>query len=134
MTAALLAAFLTAGTLSGVEWAAAQEPVAVPPPVMTGIDVLAERGFADIKGKRVGLITNQTGHDAKGRATFQILANASDVTLSALFGACFLLGLDTLQRALLGAHALPPGVAMSLVGGPFFLALLLLSRRELDTW
>jgi iron complex transport system permease protein len=54
--------------------------------------------------------------------------------LSALLGACFLLGIDTSQRALLGGRALPPGVAMSLVGGPFFLGLLLTHRRELDTW
>lgn len=54
--------------------------------------------------------------------------------LAALFGACFLLAVDTAQRALLGPQALPPGVAMSLLGGPFFLGLLLLSRRELDTW
>ena len=54
--------------------------------------------------------------------------------LSALLGACFLLGIDTSQRALLGDRALPPGVAMSLVGGPFFLGLLLTHRRELDTW
>src|SRR6185436_7120321 len=30
-------------------------------PVATGADVLAASGFADLAGKRVGLITNQTG-------------------------------------------------------------------------
>jgi iron complex transport system permease protein len=54
--------------------------------------------------------------------------------LSTIFGACLLLGIDTAQRAALGEFALPPGVAMSLVGGPLFLALLLRHRRELDTW
>ena len=76
----------------------------------------------------VGLVAPHLVRLLAGRAHRALLP------LSALFGACFLLGLDTLQRALLGAHALPPGVAMSLVGGPFFLALLLLARRELDTW
>jgi iron complex transport system permease protein len=76
----------------------------------------------------VGLVAPHLVRLLAGRAHRALLP------LSALFGACFLLGLDTAQRALLGTQALPPGVAMSLVGGPFFLALLLLSRRELDTW
>ncbi|TPW20428.1 MAG: hypothetical protein FD126_1694 [Elusimicrobia bacterium] len=71
MTGALLAALLCA--------------VPARAQVLSGIDVLAERGFSDLKGKRVGLITNQTGRDRTGRTTVQILANASDVTLSALF-------------------------------------------------
>jgi len=54
--------------------------------------------------------------------------------LSPLAGAVFLLGVEWGQRALLGDRALPPGVMMSLVGGPFFLALLLWQRKELDTW
>ena len=54
--------------------------------------------------------------------------------LSMLSGACLLLGIDTVQRAVLEEYALPPGVAMSLIGGPLFLGLLLRHRRELDTW
>jgi iron complex transport system permease protein len=54
--------------------------------------------------------------------------------LAPLAGAAFLLGVEWAQRAVLGDRALPPGVMMSLVGGPFFLALLLWQRRELDTW
>ncbi|MBM3988777.1 MAG: iron ABC transporter permease [Planctomycetes bacterium] len=49
-------------------------------------------------------------------------------------GAAFLLGADVLQRWLFGAGALQPGVMMSLVGGPFFLFLLVRSRREVSTW
>lgn len=49
-------------------------------------------------------------------------------------GALFLLGADVLQRFLLGDGALQPGVMMSLVGGPFFLFLLIRSRREVSTW
>ncbi len=54
--------------------------------------------------------------------------------LSACGGAVFLLGCDWGQRALLGAWALQPGVLMSLIGGPFFLLLLLRQRRSLSTW
>jgi len=49
-------------------------------------------------------------------------------------GAAFLLGADVLQRWLFGAGALQPGVMMSVVGGPFFLFLLVRSRREVSTW
>ena len=49
-------------------------------------------------------------------------------------GAAFLLGADVLQRWILGAGALQPGVMMSVVGGPFFLFLLVRSRREVSTW
>jgi iron complex transport system permease protein len=54
--------------------------------------------------------------------------------LSVLLGAVFMLGVDTGQRALLGEQALPPGVTMALVGGPAFIVLLLLARREVDAW
>jgi iron complex transport system permease protein len=76
----------------------------------------------------VGLVAPHLVRLLSGRAHRALLP------LSALLGACFLLGVDTAQRALLGASALPPGVAMSLVGGPFFLGLLLAHRKELDTW
>src|SRR5688572_19431734 len=49
-------------------------------------------------------------------------------------GALFLLGADLLQRILLGEGALQPGVMMSLVGGPFFLFLLVRARREISAW
>lgn len=51
----------------------------------TGIDVLEEQGFAPLRGKRVGLITNQTGVDSRGRRTIDLLAHARDVKLVALF-------------------------------------------------
>jgi iron complex transport system permease protein len=54
--------------------------------------------------------------------------------LSVLGGGVFLLGTDLLQRALLGDGALQPGVMMSLVGGPFFLLLLVRHRREVGGW
>jgi ABC-type Fe3+-siderophore transport system permease subunit len=39
-----------------------------------------------------------------------------------------------LQRIVLGDGVLQPGVMMSLVGGPFFLFLLLRQRREIAHW
>jgi uncharacterized protein YbbC (DUF1343 family) len=54
--------------------------------VKLGIDVLEERQFAELKGKRVGLITNATGLDSHGVSTVDILRQAPDVHLVALFG------------------------------------------------
>jgi uncharacterized protein YbbC (DUF1343 family) len=51
----------------------------------TGIDVLEEQNFAALRGKRVGLITNQTGVDSQGRRTIDVLAHADGVKLVALF-------------------------------------------------
>jgi uncharacterized protein YbbC (DUF1343 family) len=51
----------------------------------TGIDVLEEQDFAPLRGKRVGLITNQTGVDSQGRRTIDVLAHAAGVRLVAIF-------------------------------------------------
>ncbi|MFA6319167.1 MAG: DUF1343 domain-containing protein, partial [Elusimicrobiota bacterium] len=53
--------------------------------VATGLDVLEKSGFAQLQGKRVGLITNQTGKDRSGRTTADVLADAPGVTLAKLF-------------------------------------------------
>ena len=53
--------------------------------VLAGIDTLEADGFATLQGKRVGLITNQTGKDRAGRSTIEILAHAPGVKLVALF-------------------------------------------------
>jgi uncharacterized protein YbbC (DUF1343 family) len=55
------------------------------PAVLSGIDVLQERGFRDLKDRRIGLITNQTGVDSKGVLTARILSAAPGVTMAALF-------------------------------------------------
>jgi uncharacterized protein YbbC (DUF1343 family) len=52
---------------------------------LTGIDVLEAQKFAPLAGKRVGLITNQTGIDRNRRSTIDLLANAPGVKLVALF-------------------------------------------------
>lgn len=57
----------------------------LPPKTKTGIDVLEEQNFAPLKGMRIGLITNQTGVDSKGRRTIDMLAAADGVKLVALF-------------------------------------------------
>lgn len=52
--------------------------------VKTGIEVLRERNFDLLKGKRVGLVTNPTGVDNQLRSTIDILHK--HVNLVALFG------------------------------------------------
>jgi uncharacterized protein YbbC (DUF1343 family) len=52
---------------------------------LTGIDVLAAQKFAPLAGKRIGLITNQTGIDHARRSTIDLLAHAPGVKLVALF-------------------------------------------------
>ena len=56
------------------------------PVVKPGIDVLMERNFDVLKGKRVGLVTNPTGISANGTQTIDVLFDAKDVNLVALFG------------------------------------------------
>ncbi|MGA3172537.1 MAG: DUF1343 domain-containing protein [Chthoniobacteraceae bacterium] len=53
--------------------------------VLLGIDVLQREHFAPLLGKRVGLITNQTGVNSDGVKTRYILARAPGVDLVALF-------------------------------------------------
>ena len=50
-----------------------------------GIDVLKAQGFASLGGRRIGLVTNQTGVDSAGTRTRLILRNARNVQLVALF-------------------------------------------------
>jgi uncharacterized protein YbbC (DUF1343 family)/CubicO group peptidase (beta-lactamase class C family) len=57
-----------------------------PRPVLNGIDVLVKQNFAPLKGKKIGLVTNHTGHDRARRATIDLLKEAPGVTLVALFG------------------------------------------------
>jgi uncharacterized protein YbbC (DUF1343 family) len=53
--------------------------------VRLGADRLAEAMPAVLTGKRVGLITNHTGHDRQRTPTIDLLAARKDVTLVALF-------------------------------------------------
>lgn len=53
--------------------------------VEPGIATLRNDNFAQLRGKRVGLITNPTGVDNQLRSTIDILHEAEGVTLTALF-------------------------------------------------
>lgn len=53
--------------------------------VIPGVDVLAQQNFEILKGKRVGLITNHTGLTRDNRSTIDVLAEAPQVNLVALF-------------------------------------------------
>ena len=63
-----------------------REAFASEPVVKTGLEVLRERGFEELKGRRVGLVTNPSGVDACLRSTIDILFNAPEVELVALYG------------------------------------------------
>ncbi len=52
---------------------------------LNGIDVLVRENFSMLKGKRVGLITNQTGKDQNGNSTIDLLFKAPNVKLTTLF-------------------------------------------------
>ena len=54
--------------------------------VKTGIEVLRERGFAGLEGRRVGLVTNPSGADRYLKSTIDILFEAPQVNLVALYG------------------------------------------------
>ncbi|MFQ5694990.1 MAG: exo-beta-N-acetylmuramidase NamZ domain-containing protein, partial [Terriglobia bacterium] len=55
------------------------------PRVQVGVDVLVENALAPLQGKRVGLVTNQTGRAGDGRRTLDVLAEAAGVQLVAVF-------------------------------------------------
>lgn len=54
--------------------------------VLTGIDVLEANGFQQLKGKKVGLVTNPTGINKDLVSTVDVLFNAEGVELVALYG------------------------------------------------
>jgi uncharacterized protein YbbC (DUF1343 family) len=54
-------------------------------PVRSGLDVLVEQDFAPLRQHAVGLVTNQTGIDARGRRGIDLIAGARDVRLHAIF-------------------------------------------------
>lgn len=53
--------------------------------VKPGVEVLRDSGFRGLKGKRVGLVTNPSGVDRHLRSTIDILYEAADVNLVALY-------------------------------------------------
>ncbi|MBC8871214.1 MAG: DUF1343 domain-containing protein [Planctomycetes bacterium] len=53
--------------------------------VSTGIDVLEQEELRSLQGRRVGLITNHTGVNRRGVSTAELLHQADNVNLKALF-------------------------------------------------
>ena len=54
--------------------------------VQTGLEVLISQNFKILHGKKVGLITNQTGVDSKLKSTVDIFYEAQEVNLVAMYG------------------------------------------------
>lgn len=53
--------------------------------VLAGVDVLESQHFAALRGKHIGIVTNHTGLDARGRTTIEVLIHAEGVQVVALF-------------------------------------------------
>jgi uncharacterized protein YbbC (DUF1343 family) len=53
--------------------------------VLLGIDMLERGEYAVLKGKRIGLITNHTGRDRRGKSTLDLLYSAPGVRVAAVF-------------------------------------------------
>ena len=71
--------------LSSVLAALSAASIVAAPVVKPGVETLRESGFEALKGKRVGLITNPTGVDNSLKSTIDILHEAPEVELVALF-------------------------------------------------
>jgi uncharacterized protein YbbC (DUF1343 family) len=77
------------------------------PRVLTGIDVLRSRGFAELQGKRIGLLTHTAATAADGRSTLELLKRAEGVRLAAVFSPEH--GLDASQEGLVRSS--PPSAS-----------------------
>ncbi len=53
--------------------------------VKPGVEVLRDKGFDVLIGKKVGLVTNPTGVDSHLKSTIDILHEAEGVKLTALY-------------------------------------------------
>lgn len=85
---------LVAESLTGIQWPGtpASDPLPLEgqtaqtgKPVMNGIDVLVKNKFAPLRGRRVGLITNQTGVDRNRKSLVELLRHAPGVDLRCIF-------------------------------------------------
>lgn len=63
------------------------EAITDPPPgnVLPGLDVLEQDGFKQLAGRRVGVITNHTGVNRDGVSAIQLLHDAKNVDVAAVF-------------------------------------------------
>jgi uncharacterized protein YbbC (DUF1343 family) len=78
MNTHVLSALLLSVSMAAMPCAAIAE-------VLAGIDVLRRDNFGPLAGRKVGLITNQTGTTTRGESTVGLLNAASRVNLVALF-------------------------------------------------
>lgn len=145
------------GWHAGVVWSGLLLAAAVVPFVATELDLLAG-GEDDAAGLGVNVRRTKTivltaaalaaaaAISVSGQIAFvglvvphllRLVVGTSHRTLLPLCllgGPTFLLGADVAQRWAFGASTLQPGVMMSLVGGPFFLFLLVRQRGSLLSW
>lgn len=85
-TAALLAGLVVISAMTAVSAASDRTlHTAKKPSIQTGIDRLLKNYKQELEGKRVGLITNPTGVNASLKSSVDVLYEAPDIHLTALF-------------------------------------------------
>ena len=82
---ALLLVFSSAACSGGQDVSKMDEANSTKKLVRPGVEVLISDSLHLVSGKRVGLITNQTGIDRSGRSDIDILADHPEITLAALY-------------------------------------------------
>jgi uncharacterized protein YbbC (DUF1343 family) len=82
---ALVLALLAVSSVVGAQPVRKDASSAARGSVVPGVEVLLRDSLHLLRGKRVGLITNQSGRDRSGRSTIDLLAHAPGVKLTALF-------------------------------------------------
>ncbi|QBG54581.1 hypothetical protein D2M30_0211 [Bacillus amyloliquefaciens] len=86
-TAALLAGLVVISAMTAVSAASDRNShTARKPSIETGIDRLLKDYKQELKGKRIGLITNPTGVNSTLKSSVDVLYEAQDMHLTALFG------------------------------------------------
>ncbi len=76
---------IAAGAIGPMEEPVAASTFGDGQPTLTGIDVLERDHFTLLEGRRIGLITNQTGVSIAGISTARLLHEAANLDLVALF-------------------------------------------------
>ncbi len=82
----LLAALLSSRATGGATGSATTAAAKATPKISLGIDVLQAGNFTQLRGKRVGLLTNPAGVNRDGVSTIDVLRHAKGVNLVALYG------------------------------------------------
>jgi uncharacterized protein YbbC (DUF1343 family) len=79
-------ASIRTATLTGRDFGGAPLAVSRPlTPVVSGLDALRADRFAPLRGKRVGLVTNHTGRARDGATAIDLMFEAKEMRLAALF-------------------------------------------------